>query len=111
MEAMTEEIVHEQRWHVTREIPIALVVTLGLGLVTQAAAALWWASSIENRIARLEDTDKRIDATIATRIKLSDERFERLNSERERVIRIEEQIKYIVDTIRRIDTKLDATTR
>jgi hypothetical protein len=51
----------DERWHVDRKVPVALLVTLLLTFSGQTVTALWWASKIDSRIEQLE----RVTATAA----------------------------------------------
>jgi hypothetical protein len=40
----------EEHWHLRKEIPVALIFTILL----QTGGALWWAASINQRVAQIE---------------------------------------------------------
>lgn len=44
------KIQDETRWHLDKRVPIALIVSMGI----QTAAAVWWASSVSERVSTLE---------------------------------------------------------
>ncbi len=68
------------QWHLDKRIPIALVVAI----ILQTASIMFWVGSIETRVANLEGAQS-------------------ANSDvRDRVIRIEEQVKHIREGIDRI---------
>ena len=41
-------------WHWDKRVPIALIVTVGIMVMTQTAGAMWWASAVSQRLAALE---------------------------------------------------------
>ncbi len=46
----------DERWHVDRKVPVALLVTLLVTFTGQTGAAIWWASKTDSRIEVLERT-------------------------------------------------------
>lgn len=44
----------DERWHVDRKVPVALLVTLFVTFSGQTVAAIWWASKTDSRIEVLE---------------------------------------------------------
>lgn len=44
----------DERWHIDRKLPIALIVTLVLTFSGQTFTAIWWASKTDSRIEALE---------------------------------------------------------
>jgi hypothetical protein len=50
IDELIEERRHQRRepWHVAHDIPIALIITLGL----QTAGAIWWASGLSAKLDR-----------------------------------------------------------
>lgn len=44
----------DERWHVDRKVPVALLVTLVLTFTGQTITAIWWASKTDSRIESLE---------------------------------------------------------
>lgn len=86
-----------------RKVPVSLI----FAIVVQTAAIIWWGSDINTRVNSLERTDVKVEALITQRIKLADDRYDGLLRERDRIVRVEEQIKALVDIVRRIDAKLD----
>ena len=72
-------------WHLDKRVPVALIVTI----LMQTSAGFWWASSINERVAQLEETvDGRQDLA-------------------ERVTRVEEAWRPIPTQLRRIEDKID----
>lgn len=85
------------RWHVDRNVPIALIVTI----VIQGAIGVWWASDITSRLRLIETAEATARGDASTLIKLSDARYERL-------IRLEEKLASMLNTIDRIEKKIDS---
>lgn len=73
------------QWHLDKRVPIALIVTL----VFQAAAGLWWASGVNNRVLHLEQISGKNTGYNG------------------RIIRVEERLKSVLSTVDRIEKKLD----
>lgn len=44
----------DRRWHVTRGIPLALIVSMFLMFMAQTATGAWWASRIDTRVDAVE---------------------------------------------------------
>ena len=76
-------------WHLDRRVPIALILVI----LTQTAGGAWWAAS----------TSARVDANAKAVVKVDDE----TQDIPERLARIETQQEYLIETVRRIDRKLD----
>lgn len=53
------------RWQLDRKIPVTLIVTVTILLLTQSAAAVWWASRMDYRMELAENTLKAAVATVA----------------------------------------------
>lgn len=45
---------NEDGWHITRGVPIALIVTLVVMFVTQIVTAAWFAARLDGRVDALE---------------------------------------------------------
>ncbi len=77
---MTDKDPGADQWHLDKRIPIALVVAI----IVQTASIMFWVGSIDTRVAMLEGAQA-------------------ANTDvRERVIRIEEQLKHIREGIDRL---------
>lgn len=76
-------------WHLDKKVPIALIVTL----IAQAGMFIWWASSMDARVAAIE-------ARLVT-----------LEDSRERLIRLEAAAAHQSDTLNRIAQRLDEQER
>lgn len=89
-----------QHWSLDKRVPLALIVTMAI----QTAAAIWWAAGLNSTVTylteRLRSTEHRLDRAV-----------EDGREADKRVVRIEEQIKAVLDTVRRIDGKLDGPGR
>lgn len=48
----------DERWHIDRKLPVALIVTLVLTFSGQTISAIWWASKTDQRIEVLEGATK-----------------------------------------------------
>lgn len=44
----------DEKWHVDKKVPVAMMVTLFLMFTGQSATALWWASKMDSRVEALE---------------------------------------------------------
>lgn len=49
---MNNRITEDDRWHLDKKVPIALIVAL----IMQAATTVWFGSKLDSRIAMLEDS-------------------------------------------------------
>lgn len=71
-------------WHLDKRVPIALILTL----LAQSAGAIWWASSVNSRIAQLES---RVSVTESIRVDMIEtKQLARITAERLR--RIEDKL-------------------
>jgi len=90
---MTER---QEHWKVDKKIPLALV----MAILVQTGAGLWWASSINTRVATVEVHNSQTDTTIA--------KIESVNATTDvRTARLEEKYSAIDDVLKRMDDKLD----
>jgi hypothetical protein len=74
-----------ERWHVGKEIPLALIMTIGMSV----ASGIWYASSTSARITQIEDT-------VRTQVSMRDE-----------FIQLKEQMRSVERTLVRMETLLD----
>lgn len=86
-------------WHLDRKVPIALI----FAIIVQSCAAVWWISSTSSRIDHLEIAAKSYDTRIAA---LSSER----DGMRERLISMEVTLKFIAESLLKIERRLDPQT-
>lgn len=75
-------------WHVGREVPVALIVTIVATFVSQTIAAAWWVAVTSSRI---EVVERRLDAAAP---------------HTERIIRLEEKIGVVQQGINDIKASL-----
>ncbi len=75
----------ERQWHLDRRVPLAIIVAIGF----QTAGATWWAATLNERVAQLEQE-------VASR-----DHF------RDRLTIVETQQRELKAGQRRIETKLD----
>ena len=75
----------EESWQIDRHIPLALIVTI----ILQTAAAVWWASSLNNRVSQLESF------------------HEQSRPQESRLVIVEQRLGFIQETLKRIEDKLN----
>ncbi len=100
---MTDPLPPNENWHLDKKVPIAII----LAIVVQTCALVWWAAKLDARVSTLEVHDGDQQRFLEASTKLSDERWELINRERERTTRLEEKMSAAVDVLRRIEQKLD----
>jgi uncharacterized coiled-coil protein SlyX len=83
-------------------LPRKMSWAVGVLFLVQAAGGLLFVSKLEGRISNLE-------VTVAERRTLNEARFASLASDRDRLIRVEEQMRYIVEALRRIERQLEGS--
>ena len=52
--AETGDTGSQEKWHVTRGVPIALIISMGIFFFTQTGTAAWFAARLDSRIDVLE---------------------------------------------------------
>jgi hypothetical protein len=72
---------HDDKWHLDRRVPIALI----MAIVVQTSGLVWWASSLSERVSSLEKTR---DATAP---------------QADRLTRVEVKIENVQTTVERIE--------
>ena len=65
------------------------------------------ASDLRAQVARLEQNDVRVDRERAENRAALDRRLTRVEADRDRIVTLETQIKIVIETLNRIDQKLD----
>lgn len=80
----------KDEWHLDRKVPIGIIIALAVQTVSFLTVATAWKTSVEGRIGRLEE----IAAANS--------------SQTERIIVLEQQLKFIVESLNRIEQKLNA---
>lgn len=81
----TDDDPHERSWHLDKRVPIAFI----FALLLQTSAALVWAGSARERMARIDGDVLRVQELA------------------ERSARLEEQVSAMRATLERIEVKLD----
>lgn len=81
----------EQReeWHLDKKVPLGIIIALIIQTVTVFTIATAWKTSVDSRIGRLEEI-------ISTN-----------SNQGERIIILEQQLKFILESLSRIEKKLD----
>ena len=82
----------QERWHITRGIPIALIITLVVMAVGQTIGGVWYFSHLDSRVDVLEK------AQVVTQ------------PQGERLTRLEEKVVSVQATANRIETAVTALT-
>lgn len=80
---------NDNRWHLDRRVPIALVVAL----LAQTGGFVWWAATLTIRVEQLEQSSAGISARA------------------DRLTRVETHVENIGATMRRMELKFDRWTR
>lgn len=88
-------------WHLKKEVTIGQLVTLVVLLIS----GLWWASSVETRIAQLNAEDRRIEEKTQIIMDSMDSKFDQYQKDIERALgRIDRSIGKLSD---KLDEKAD----
>ncbi len=82
-------VAQPEAWHLDKKVPIAIIISLLIQTVTFISIAASWKTSVESRLEYLEKADD---------VK---------RSQGDRILILEQQLKYIVDSLARIEKKLD----
>ena len=85
---MGQELQREQ-WHLDKKVPIGIIFALVIQTITFFTIAAAWKTSVDVRIERLEETA--VDST----------------KQGDRILILEQKFNYIVDSLARIEKKLD----
>lgn len=92
-----------EHWTLDKKVPIAIIVVL----LTQFAGGVWMASQLNFDVVELQKADARLEAVM----KENRAYVERVDVARTagemRLVRVEEQIHQIYETVKRIDDKLE----
>ncbi len=81
--------VQNEEWHLDKKVPIAIIIALLIQTVAFVSIAASWKATVDSRLERLEKSE-------------SD-----TNSQGDRILILEQQLKFIVDSLSRIEKKLD----
>jgi hypothetical protein len=77
------------QWHLDRKVPLAIIFAFVVQTVTLVVIGTAWKTDIDNRVQQLEKSDN-----------------ERRPQE-SRIVIVEQQLKYIAESLTRIEAKLD----
>lgn len=94
--AVPVEVV-DKKWRISREVPLALIVTL----VGQLALGIVFFTRLEGRVSTLE-------TTVASRIQLGDQRYGETQELKVLMGRIDERTKAMSDSQKRVEDELRA---
>lgn len=94
-------------WRIDHTIPIAFIV----GLALQTGIFIWYAAKLDARVQALEATDARILSERETRRAEVNAKIEALSKNGERLTRLEAATEFMVQSLRRIEQKLDVPGR
>lgn len=97
--AVPVEVV-DKKWRVSREVPLALIVTL----VSQLVLGIVFFTKLEGRVSSLE-------TTLAERIKLGDRRYAETQDLKILLGRIDERTKAMTDSQKRVEDELRARSK
>lgn len=92
---------------VEKKVPVSVILTIALQTVFLA----WWAAKLDARVMSLEDADRRNEIFLAQRVSQTDQKFEALKVERDRLVKIETQLEAMIKTLNRLEQRLDGPTR
>ena len=81
----------EEAWHLDKKVPVGIIVALGLQTLGFIYVGTAWKTEVDFRVNNLE--------------RMNDER----KSQEGRIITMEQQLRYITDSLKRIEAKLEGT--
>lgn len=84
-----EQAIQSEHWHLDKKVPIGIIIALVIQTVAFFSIAVAWKTAVDARLARLEE----ISANSSV--------------QNDRIIILEQQLKYIVESLNRIETKLN----
>jgi hypothetical protein len=79
----------QEQWHLDKRVPIGIILALLVQTITFFTIAAAWKTSVDGRIERLEEL-------------ASDS-----SKQGDRILILEQQLRYIVESLSRIEKKLD----
>lgn len=79
----------QDEWHLDKKVPIGIILALVIQTISFFVVATSWKTSVDGRLVRLEEI-------------VSDNK-----SQGDRIIVLEQQLKFIADSLTRIEKKLD----
>lgn len=80
----------KEQWHLDKKVPIAIIIALCIQTISFIVIAAAWKTSVDSRLERLEKSE-------------SDN-----SAQGDRILVLEQQLKFIVDSLSRIEKKLDS---
>ena len=80
----------QDEWHLDKKVPIAIIIALVIQTMSFIVIAAAWKTSVDNRLERLEASA--VDSS----------------NQSDRILVLEQQLKFIVDSVSRIEKKLDS---
>lgn len=84
-----DQVAQKEEWHLDKRVPIGIIVALVAQTISFFVVATSWKTSVDSRLGRLEEI-------------VSDNK-----SQGDRIIVLEQQLKFIADSLTRIENKLD----
>ena len=84
-----DQVMQKEEWHLDKKVPLGIIIALILQTITFFIIATAWKSSVDNRIGRLEE--------IANNN----------SNQSERIIVLEQQLKFILESLNRLEQKLN----
>ena len=79
----------KEQWHLDKKAPLGIIIALVIQTITFFTIAAAWKTSVDVRIERLEETA--VDS----------------NKQADRILILEQKFSYIVESLGRIEKKLD----
>lgn len=79
-----------EQWHLDKKVPLGIIIALIVQTITFFSIASSWKASVDGRLGSLE---KSLDEN---------------DSQGDRIIILEQQLKFIVESLTRIEVKLNA---
>jgi len=83
------QVMQQEQWHLDKRVPIGIILALIVQTITFFTIAAAWKTSVDGRIERLEEL-------------ASDS-----SKQGDRILILEQQLRYIVESLSRIEKKLD----
>jgi hypothetical protein len=83
------QVMQQEQWHLDKRVPIGIILALLVQTITFFTIAAAWKTSVDGRIERLEEL-------------ASDS-----SKQGDRILILEQQLRYIVESLSRIEKKLD----
>lgn len=87
------QAMQKEDWHLDKKVPIGIILALLIQTVSGFVIATSWKTSVDGRLERLEEI-------------VSENK-----SQGDRIIVLEQQLKFIADSLARIENKLDVDAK